>query len=137
VFGDKRARPNREFFRADPALAELIIDLVKIEVRPISDAEQGITPDQRVEIEAEKERKAARINFNELGLAVGTVLALVKDPSVTCTVATARTVTFQGEELSPSRAAVRAINAMGHNWRAASGSEHWMHQGVKLSALGG
>jgi hypothetical protein len=135
VFGDKRSRPNREFFRADPDLARLIIDLVKIEERPVSDAEQGITPDQREEIEAEKERKAPRIDFDRLGLPEGTVLALRNDPSVTCTVCSPKTVMFNGEELSPSRAAVRAINALGHSWRAASGSEHWMYEGTKLALL--
>jgi hypothetical protein len=135
VFGEKRIRPNREFFRADPDLAKLIIDLVKIEERPVSDAEQGITPGQRDDIEAEKERKSPRINFDRLGLGVGTVLTLSKYPEISCTVASPGTVMFQGEELSPSRAAVKAINAMGHNWRAASGSEYWTFEGVKLSAL--
>jgi hypothetical protein len=135
VFGEKRVNPAREFFRADPDLAKLIIDLVKIEERPVSDAEQGITPEQRTEIEAEKERKAPRISFDRLGLPQGTVLALSKDPRVTCTVATTQTVLFNGEELSPSRAAVRAINALGHPWRAASGSEYWTYQGSKLSSL--
>jgi hypothetical protein len=135
VFDEKRLNPAREFFRADPNLAILIADLVKIEERPVSDAEQGITPEQRTEIEAEKERKAPRISFDRLGLPPGTVLTLSKDPRVTCTVATAQTVDFNGERLSPSRAAVKAINALGHSWRAASGSEYWTYQGTKLSSL--
>jgi hypothetical protein len=135
VFGEKRVNKDREFFRADPDLAKLIIDLVKIEELAVSDAEQGITPAQRTEIEAEKERKAPRISFDRLGLPRGTILALSKDPRVTCTVATTQTVLFNGEELSPSRAAVKAINALGHPWRAASGSEYWTYQGTKLSSL--
>jgi hypothetical protein len=135
VFGEKRVNPAREFFRADPDLAILIIDLVKIEELAVSDAEQGISPDQRTEIEVEKERKAPRISFDRLGLPPGTILALSKDPRVTCTVATTQTVLFNGEELSPSRAAVKAINALGHPWRAASGSEYWTHRGTKLSSL--
>jgi hypothetical protein len=47
VFGEKRVNPAREFFRADPDLAILIIDLVKIEELPVSDAEQGISVEQR------------------------------------------------------------------------------------------
>ena len=135
VFGEKRIRPNREFFRADPDLAVLIIDLVKISDRPVTDAEQGITPDQRDDIEAEKDRRAPRLTFDRLGLPTGAILAFSKDPSVTCTVSTPRTVIFNGEELSPSQAALRALNALGYNWSTVSGSEYWTYLGTKLSSL--
>jgi hypothetical protein len=135
VFGEKRARTGREFFQADPALVKLIIDLVKIADRPVSDAEQGITPDQRENIEAEKSRRSPKIDFERLGLPVGAELTLTKDPSITCLVSSKNKVSFKGEEMSPSQAALRAINGLGFKWRAVSGSEYWAYEGLKLSAL--
>lgn len=135
VFHDKRANAGKEFFHVDPALVRLIIDLVKIGDRPLSDAEQGITPAQRADIEAEKSRTSRKIDFEGLGLAPSTILHLVKDPSITCTVSSKSKVLYQGQQLSPSLAAVRAINSLGYKWPAASGSEHWAYQGTKLSSL--
>ena len=135
VFGDKRVRPDREFFTADPDLARMIIDLVKIDDRPLSDEEQGITTDQRTEIETEKERRAPRLSFERLGLTPGTVLVASKDPAITCEVAGPGKVSFRGEVMSPSGAALKAIRELGYSWTAISGSDFWTHQGVKLSAL--
>jgi hypothetical protein len=135
VFGDKRARSNREFFTADPELARLIIDLVKIEELVLSDAEQGITPVERETIEAEKERRTGRLTFTDLGLAAGTVLTFLKDPNITCEVASPTKVRFRGEEVSASRAALIVLHEMGYTWGAVSGWEHWAYQGVKLAGL--
>ena len=135
VFDDKRVRPDREFFTANPELARLIIDLVKVEDRPLSDEEQGITPDQRTEIEVEKERSSQRLSFDRLGLRPGTVLRLYKDPSVTCEGAGANKVSFKAQIMSPSGAALQALRDLGFAWTAASGSDHWTHEGVRLSAL--
>jgi hypothetical protein len=135
VFGDKRARSNREFFTADPELARLIIDLVKIEERSLSDAEQGISSEERETIEAEKERKAAPLTFDKLGLPPGTVLQFIKDPNVTCEVAGSKKVRFRGEEVSLSRAALTVLHEMGFNWPTVSGWTAWTYDGVKLSAI--
>lgn len=135
VFDDKRVRPDREFFTADPELARLIIDLVKIEDRPLSDEEQGISPEERTEIETEKERRAPRLTFERLGLPVGTVLVASRDSAVTCEVAGVSKVRFHGEVMSPSGAALIAVRALGYRWSAVSGSDFWTYEGEKLSAL--
>ena len=57
VFGEKRARLNREFFTASPDLAKAIIELVAIQNVTPSDAQQDITPEERREIEAEKVKR--------------------------------------------------------------------------------
>src|ERR1700761_2270744 len=63
VFGEKRARLNREFFTADPNLVKAIIELVAIEEEILSDAEQAISPEQRKAIEATRSR-AERITLD-------------------------------------------------------------------------
>src|SRR3712207_300397 len=47
VFGEKRARANREFFTADPNLAKAIIELVAIEDATPTDVEQHISVEAR------------------------------------------------------------------------------------------
>jgi hypothetical protein len=135
VFGDKRVRQSREFFTADPELARIIIDLVKIGDRPVSDAEQGISRDQRVAIETEKAKRAPNLTFERLGLPVGTVLTHLKDPTITCEVVGPSKVVFQGKTTSPSAAALTALHELGYDWPTVSGFDFWTHEGVKLSAM--
>jgi hypothetical protein len=135
VFGDKRARQSREFFRSDPDLARAIIELVAIKEETLSDTEQEITPRQRVEIEAAKRSRTERLTLERLGLGPGTVLTFAKDPLITCEVAGPRTVKFRGREQSLSQAALTVIHEMGYTWPAVSGPEYWTLDGTKLAAL--
>ena len=131
VFGEKRARGNREFFTAHPDLVKAIIELVAIEDVSPTDMDQNITPQERHEIEAEQQRRT----LAGLGLEVGTVLTFLKDPDVTCTVHDGKKVAFNGEVMSLSRAALNAVQAMGFTWPAVNGFGYWLANGVKLSDL--
>lgn len=131
VFGEKRARGNREFFTIQPDLAKAIIELVAVEDTSPSDAEQDISPQERQEIEAEQQRRT----LSGLGLDEGVVLSFLKDPAVTCIVHDARKVRFRDEVMSLSRAALLAIRDMGFNWPTANGFEYWTYDGIKLSEL--
>ncbi len=124
VFGDRRARARREFFRVDPALVKAIIELVAIEDIALSDAEQSIAPEQREDIDAERRRREVR-TFTSMGITLGSVLTFAKDPTITCDVVSARRVAFQGEELSPSAAALKVVRALGYDWRSISRMDHW------------
>lgn len=131
VFGEKRARRNREFFNVSPDLVKAIIDLVAIGEVQISDAEQDISPEERRDIEAEQQRRS----LAALGIEPGTMLAFLKDPEVTCLAHDSRKVLFRGEIMSLSRAALSAINEMGFDWPTANGFEYWTLDGQKLSNL--
>lgn len=134
VFGEKRARGNREFFTAQPDLAKAIIELVAIEDVSPTDAEQDISPEQRSAIN-EKKTRAERRNFSRLGLTPGTILAFTKDPTITCEVATDSKVKFEGMEMSISAAAMNVIRRMGYNWPSVPGFDYWEYGGVKLSNM--
>ena len=136
VFDSKRVRKNREFFTADPELARLIIDLVKLEERPLSDGEQGITPDQRNDIEMEKSRRSAPLTFERLGLQAGVTLAFIKDPQVTCQVASAIRVQFRGGAWSLSTTALKVLHDMNGRPALASPSAHAFRLGLSLDELG-
>lgn len=134
VFGDKRARGNREFFTAAPDLVKAIIELVAIEDITPTDAEQSISPAQREAIEETKAR-AERRTFERLGLPPGSVLTFAKDPDVVCTVAGPRKVTFEGEEMTISAAAMIVVRRMGYTWPTVNGFEYWCHEGARLSEM--
>lgn len=135
VFGEKRTRANREFFQASPDLAKAIVELVAIEEERVSDAQQAITPEQRVEIETAKVGRTERMTLERLGLPPGSTLTFTKDPTMLCEVVGPRTVRFRGEEMSLSQAALRAVREMGYNWSTVNGFEYWAFRRTKLSEL--
>ena len=135
VFGEKRARRNREFFTIDPDLAKAIIELVADSRVDVTDVEQSIDMAERREIEQMRQRREVR-TFSSLNVPLGATLTFAKDADITCTVARNRKVTFRGEELSPSAAALRVVRELGYDWSAVSGMDYWEFDGVKLSQLG-
>lgn len=135
VFGEHRARKNREFFRVRPDLAKAIIQLVAIEEVTLSDAEQQIDPESRGQIEQIRRRRANR-TFEELNVPIGATLTFAKDQTITCEVSTPRSVIFQGQSMSVTAAALTAIRSMGYDWRHCNGWEYWEYQGRALASIG-
>jgi hypothetical protein len=135
VFGERRARRNREFFTIDPDLAKAIIELVAIDQVKLSDAEQAIDKAERQDIEQERKRREVR-TFTSMNIPIGSTLTFVKDETITCTVSAARKVRFRGEEMSPSAAALIVIQEMGYDWPAISGMGYWAYQGIKIGDYG-
>jgi hypothetical protein len=133
VFGDKRARTNREFFTADRDVVKAIIELVALKDVSPSDAEQAITPAQRLEINAV--RSSEPRTLSGLGIAPGTVLTFTKDETITCQVVGDRTVEFRGDVMSLSRAAINAVQSLGYKWQTVAGFNYWALGGVKLSDM--
>lgn len=134
VFGDQRPRRGREFFRINPDLAKAIIELVAIEDVVLSDAQQPIDQEQRRDIADVRRRREVR-TFTSMSVPEGAELTFLKNRDVTCIVNGPRKVSFMGETMSPSRAALRAVNQMGYDWSAVSGMEYWLYDGVPLGQL--
>lgn len=135
VFGENRARRSREFFTINADLARAIIELVAEKEFTFTDAEQSIDAGERKEIEEHRKRREVR-TFSSLNIPIGSHLTFAKDESVTCTVSESRKVTFRGEQMSPSAAALRVVNEMGYEWKAVSGMEYWTFNGVRLCDIG-
>lgn len=134
VFGENRARKNREFFRINPDLAKAIIELVAITPVEYSDEEQHIDANERTEIENIRSRREIR-TFKSLNVPVGAVLRFTKDNNVTCTVVDDRKVDLNGKVVSISAAALTVIRQMGYNWATVNGMEYWIYNGIRLSGL--
>ncbi|WP_394664174.1 GIY-YIG nuclease family protein [uncultured Sphingomonas sp.] len=135
VFGEKRARRNREFFTIDPDLAKAIIELVADSKVDVTDVEQSIDTAERREIDQMRGRREVR-TFTSLNIPIGATLTFAKDEEITCTVSQPRKVVFRGEELSPSAAALRVVHDLGYDWSAVSGMDYWKYKGVKLCQIG-
>ena len=135
VFGEKRARLGREFFRVDPDVVRAILELVELRQVEITESEQSLTPVEREAISEEKAARAKPLSFDQLGLEPGTTLAFSKDPDITCEVAGPKLVMFRGKEISLSAAALMVIREMGYDWPTVRGAEYWTYEGVKLAAM--
>ena len=134
VFGEGRVRRNREFFKINPDLAKAIIELVSITPIALSDADQDIDEGERQEINRARSRREVR-TFTTLNIPLGSVLTFTKDSDITCIVSGPRKVQFEGEEMSPSAAALKVVQNMGYDWQAVSGMDYWAFHGVRLSSL--
>jgi hypothetical protein len=135
VFGEKRARLGREFFRTEPDIVRAILELVEIREVDTTEANGALGANETEAITQDRLQRARSPSFEELGLMPGTTLTFTKDPDVTCTIVGAKTVSFRGNEISLSGAALQAVREMGYNWSTVRGSDYWAHNGVKLSAM--
>ncbi len=129
LFSEARVNPRREFFKVDPEKVVLAISIGKFtEVTP-GDAE--VYREEKDALERVKARRP-RIKFEAIGIQPGAVLTFSRDEAVTATVAEGGKLTFEGEVLSPSAAALKVLNRMGYKTSAASGSEYWKFEGELL-----
>jgi hypothetical protein len=133
AFGDHRIRANREFFRLDPFRAKVIIELLAIEdVTPRED----VFEDQESAAAVEKAtRTSGHYNFKKYGIPVGAILEYSSDSEITAEVHGEKTMLFQGEIVSPSRAAMMANRLRGGTSTALPGPLMWVYKGETLSAI--
>ena len=97
-----------------------------------------ITPGA-VEIDKEEQQALAkakarrpRIKLVALGIKSGDILTCSRDENITAAVVDGGKVDFQGEILSLSAAALKALHSLGYSTPAASGSDYWMFEGELL-----
>lgn len=135
AFADKRVRNNREFFRVDPnqVRAAIMIASPK-DVTPRTDVVVDASDVQALQKAAVAQDRRSRLKFSELNIPVGSMFVFVKDEALTCTVVANGEVSFQGQIMSPSKAALLATQKMGYKWAAVSGSDYWKFEDETLTA---
>jgi hypothetical protein len=130
LFSEDRVNPRKEFFRVDPEKVVLAISIGEFkEVGP------GVPTLDQEENDALEKVKARRpkLRLDAIGIKPGDVLQFSRDPAVTATVvADGQRVEFEGEVMSPSAAALKALVRMGYQTTTASGSEYWKFGGELL-----
>jgi hypothetical protein len=135
AFSDKRIRNNREFFRLDPDQARSAILIAQPkDVTPQTDVVVDASDVQALQKASAAQDRRSRLKFSELNIPIGSTLRFTKDENVSCTIVANGEVDFNGQILSPSRAALIAIHNQGYNWVTVSGSDFWKYEGETLTA---
>lgn len=129
LFAEARLNPRREFFRLDPEKVVLAISIG--EFKEITPGTAQVEPEEQEALEKIKARRP-RLRLDTIGIKPGDVLSLTRDESIQATVAADGKVEYEGELLSPSAAALKALRKLGYQTPSASGSEYWIFQGETL-----
>ncbi|MEO2089362.1 MAG: GIY-YIG nuclease family protein [Gemmataceae bacterium] len=129
LFAEYRVNPRREFFRLDPEKVVLAISIGPF--REVTPGLAQVEPEEREALEKIKARRP-RIRLDAIGIRPGDVLVFSRDETVRATVLADGGVDFEGEQLSLSAAALKALHRLGYKTPSASGSEHWMFDGELL-----
>ena len=125
-----RENSNREFFRIPEE--EVINFLELIPGRDVTPRYDDFE-DQEDEIAFEKAtRIGQRFNFDMVNIPVGSILTLVRDEAITCSVSSATRVEFEDQDHSLSSAALIAVKRMGYNWKTIAGPLNWKFSGEVL-----
>ena len=129
LFGESRINPRREFFRLDPEKVVLAISIG--DFREVTPGAAEVEPEEKEALEKVKARRP-RIRLDAIGVKAGDVLTFSREESIRATVASDGRVEFDGEMLSLSAAALKALHRLGYKTPTASGSEYWMIDGELL-----
>lgn len=127
VFGDRRVRDNREFFKINPEYAALAL-------KRVSQGEQEVptnaTPSELEEIEEEKARRS-RFHFANYQIPLGSKLVFTRNPEVIVTVVENDKIALDGVVDSLSSTAQRLL---GYKHRP-QGTQYFLYNGEILDDL--
>lgn len=129
LFSEYRINPKREFFKIDPEKVVLAISIG--EFKEITPGAVEIDKEEQQALAKAKARRP-RIKLEALGIKSGDILTCSRDENITAAVVDGGKVDFQGEILSLSAAALKALHSLGYSTPAASGSDYWMFEGELL-----
>lgn len=129
LFSESRINPKREFFKVDPEKVVLAISIG--EFKEITPGVAEIDKEEQQALEKAKTHRP-KIKLESLGIKSGDILTCSRDETLTTTVVDGGKVNYQGETLSLSAAALKALHSLGYSTPAASGSEYWMFDGELL-----
>jgi hypothetical protein len=130
LFAEHRVNPKREFFKVEPEKVVLALSIGSF--KEVTPGKTDIDPVEVQALEKAKEQRRSRINLAALGINPGDTLVLSRDEDVTVTVLAGGKVSYKGEPLSLSGAALKALQSMGYKSTSVSGSDYWMFEGELL-----
>lgn len=130
LFAEHRINPRREFFKVEPEKVVLALSIGSF--KEVTPGRADIDPVEVKAMEKVKEQRRARINLAALGIQVGDELVLSRDENIKAVVLEGNKISYQGEILSLSAAALKALQEMGYRSTSVSGSDYWMFEGELL-----
>lgn len=129
LFSETRINPKREFFKLDPEKVVLAISIGKFS--EISLDSSVIDKDEKAALEKAKSKRP-RLKLSAIGVYPGDILVLSRDETITARVVEKGNVEFDGETMSLSAAALKALHTLGYTTPSASGPGYWMYDGELL-----
>lgn len=130
AFSPDRINPKREFFEIEATQAMAILKLLEIEnVSPLVEQEANVIDNIEVEAARVYAQKRPRMNFEEMGIPIGSELSFNNNGEV-ATVISNRTVRFRDEETSLTNATRLALGE-GYAYNVAPGP-YWRFNGKRL-----
>lgn len=130
---DYRLNPKREFFSIAP---EKLIKMIKLfeqkDITPKVDIVES--PEEQKALDRAKENRP-RFNFDLVQIKPGSKLYFTRDNNITAEVLNSRQVLFEGEALSVSEAAKKALEKVNIFWKAVQGPEFWEYEGEILNDI--
>lgn len=131
AFSPNRINPKREFFRIEPDQAIAILRLLHTEEATQDISQQPSDLDEQSLAAAEQlQARRPNLNFQEMGIPIGSILQSVKDDS-TVTVVAPKKVKFGDDDMSLT-AATRQMLAL--DYSVAPGP-YWTYQGKLLREI--
>ncbi|WP_141351571.1 GIY-YIG nuclease family protein [Zoogloea ramigera] len=130
LFAERRINPKREFFKVEPEKIVLALSIGGF--KEVTPGKTNIDPVEVEAMEKLKEQRRARINLSPLGIEPGAELVLSRDEDVKAFVVPNNKVSYKGEVMSLSAAALKALQEMGYKSTTVSGSGYWMFDGELL-----
>jgi hypothetical protein len=131
AFAPNRVNPRREFFKIEPEQAIAILRLLHVQDATEEIAQQPVPTDQQsLEAAAQLRARRPNLNFEEMGIPVGSELRSIHREA-TATVVSAKVVSYLGEEQSLTAATRSVLNV---DYSVAP-SPHWTYQGRLLREI--
>ncbi len=126
AFGDHRVRPKREFFQVSPEKVVAALKLAEIEnVTPKNDFVES--PEDQQALNKARSRRS-NFNFKMANIPANAELTFVNDDKIKAKVIDDRSIEFNGEITSLSKAAQKVLSV---EWPVA-GTIYWMFEGETL-----
>jgi len=127
---------GKEFFRINPTRAMVILEMIAIrDATPKVEIEESET-DPIHTVAPNRDRVfRSRFSLFEIGLKPGDVLQFARDRTISAVVQSDTTLLYEGEELSISRAALKAIHRCGYEWKTIPGPMFWLYNGEAIKEI--
>ncbi len=132
AFDPSRVNPKREFFNIEPEQAIAILKLLgNKEVTPQVNESLNRDVTEAEKDSAKKAKKRPQMNYQEMGIEIGSILEYIEDSSITVEVISNKKILYNNEEMSLTRA-TKEILGLDY---AVQPARHWLYNGKSLRDL--
>lgn len=130
IFDDRRVSKDREFFEVSPE--RVAAALRARAIKEVTPKETYVESEEDKAALAKAQTKRAVFNFKMVDIPVGAELSFSRDESMKAKVIDNRHIEFDGETVSLSVAADKALRRMGIEWASVQGPAYWIYEGETL-----